>query len=490
MVRVFSGKTGHILHTFQGESSHDHLGRSIAGAGDVDLDGFTDIIAGAPHGAAHHGYARVYSGKDGSVTRTHVGDAAFDEFGWDVGGAGDVDADAFADVAVGAPHHGAPGFEAGITRVYSGRTGLAVYTFSGSGKLYWFGSAVSAGGDGNADGFPDIVAGEPQSKVGGFASGAARLMSGKDGTTLCQVHGRPSDALGFDVAMVGDTNGDGYDDLLLGAPLSSANGLESGRAVLVSGKNGTVLGNFVGGLPQDRFGQSVAAAGDIDQDGFDDLLIGSPDTDASGIDSGIARVTSGKNGSTLQALSNEEVILTHFGVSVASAGDVTNDGVPDIIVGAPLDSTLGADAGRAWIYSGACASAVELGIAGAGSGGYLPRIAAAGGPPRLGNSKFRIVVTDALGGANAALFIGTGTKRTNAKWGSLYIDPAQPMGIVPLVLGGPPGQAGSGTIIIAAPVPTPPQLVGFTGYLQLLIGDPGSTGGIAHSGALEVTVCQ
>jgi hypothetical protein len=350
---------------------------------------------------------------------------------------------------------------------------------------------VAGGGDANNDGVPDVLGGEPVAKSGGTEPGAARLHSGSDGSLLRLFGGTQYDKLGFDVAMPGDPDLDGFDDLLISSPFASAaTGVEAGRVDLFSGQNGAVLRSFEGDVAYDTLGISVAGPGDVDGDGLADVLVASPDADATGIDSGVVRAYSVANGALLREWSNDQTILTAFGWAVRGAGDVNADGVPDIAIGAPHDGTGGVDAGRVWVFSGACTTPATIGFADTGSGGFAPRLRTTGGPPRIGNARFRIEIDRALGGASAALFIGLGTAHFPTSWGSFFIDPLQPFGIVPLALGGAPGAAGAGKASVFAPVPPNPQLVGLSGYMQVLIGDPGSNGGIAHTAALELTVCQ
>ncbi len=101
--RVFSGKDGKVLYTFNGDSAGDVFGRIVSGAGDVNMDGYADLIVGAWFGGKNSGgYARVFSGKDGKILYTFNSDSAFDRFGMSVGGAGDVNKDGYADLIVGA----------------------------------------------------------------------------------------------------------------------------------------------------------------------------------------------------------------------------------------------------------------------------------------------------------------------------------------------------------------------------------------------------
>ncbi len=161
MVRVYSGMDGSLLHTFLGEAAGDLFGVSVAGAGDVNNDGFGDIIVGAQlndAGGTNAGRAYVYSGLDGSLIWTFTGEAAGDTLGHSVSGAGDVNGDGFDDLIVGAWSNDIGGNGAGRAYVFSGKTGAALYTYTGTGDEH-LGIRVSGAGDVNKDGFDDFLIG-------------------------------------------------------------------------------------------------------------------------------------------------------------------------------------------------------------------------------------------------------------------------------------------------------------------------------------------
>lgn len=245
---VFSGFDGSILYTFYGDgtpSGYELFGWSVAGAGDVNNDGFPDLIVGSLYGLNYNGeqtgYARVYSGQDGSVLYTLYGNDVSDRFGWSVAGAGDTNLDGYADVIVGTPfsnYAGAPG----SARLYSGRNGLLLQFFNGLGM----GNSVDAAGDVNGDGNPDVV----------VQGGNGMLVySGADGTLLFNL---PATGL---VSGAGDVNGDGHADLI-------ASGSFNSPAQVFSGLNGSVLYNLA------SRGLSATSAGDLNHDGKSDVIVG------------------------------------------------------------------------------------------------------------------------------------------------------------------------------------------------------------------------
>ena len=392
-----------VLYTFDGDSQTDFFGHSVSGAGDVNGDGFDDLIVGAwgdDNSGSQSGSARVVSGQDGSILYTFDGDSAYDYFGFSVSGAGDVNGDGYADVIVGAFADDNNGPESGSARVFSGQDGSILYTFDGDSPNDRFGVSVSGAGDVNGDGYDDVIIGANFDDNNGFNSGSARVFSGVDGSVLYTFNGDSSkDVFGWSVSGAGDVNGDGFADLVVGAPGDDNNGSQSGSARVVSGQDGSTLYTFDGDSPGDVFGWSVSGAGDVDRDGYADLIVGSGadytrvfsgvdgsilytfdvnshffgtdvsvsgagDVNGDGFDdlivggnagscggAGSAQVFSGVNGNLLHTFCGDSY-LDYFGRSVSGAGDVNGDGFDDLIVGAPEDDNNGTDSGSARVFSG------------------------------------------------------------------------------------------------------------------------------------------
>jgi len=342
--RVFSGKDGSTLHTFDGDSAGDQFGQRVSAAGDVNGDGYDDVIVGAffdDDNGSDAGSARVLSGKDGTTLYTFDGDSAGDEFG-SVAAAGDVNADGYDDLIVGA----GPGDYA---RVFSGKDGTTLYTFSGDSTGDLFGKDVSGAGDVNGDGCDDVIVGAKFDDNGGTDSGSARVFSGKDGTTLYTFHGDSAgDRLGNKVGGAGDVNADGYADVIVGIRLDDDNGTDSGSARVYSGKDGRTLFTFSGGAAGDQFGGSACGAGDVNGDGYDDVAVGAPKDDDK---AGSVTVFSGKDGSILHTFYGDGA-GDHFGISLGGAIDVDGDGKCDIVAGAWGDDDNGTNAGRAFVFTG------------------------------------------------------------------------------------------------------------------------------------------
>ena len=353
---AFADLVTHVpLYTFHGDSSGDAFGFSVSGAGDVNGDGFADLIVGAPvddNNGSNSGSARVLSGLDGSALHEFNGDSVGEEFGTSVSGAGDVNGDGRADLIVGARLDDNNGLSSGSARVLSGLDGGELFEFDGDSAGDEFGFSVSGAGDVNGDGFADLIVGAFDDDNNGKDSGSARVLSGLDGGELYEFNGDSADdRFGVSVSDAGDVNGDGFADLVVGAFDDDNNGTDSGSARVLSGSDGSELFEFNGDSANDDFGGSVSGAGDVNGDGIADLIVGADRDDNNGANSGSARVLSGLDGSALHEF-NGDSVGEEFGTSVSGAGDVNGDGRADLIVGARLDDNNGSFSGSARVLSG------------------------------------------------------------------------------------------------------------------------------------------
>ncbi|MFO0981699.1 MAG: FG-GAP-like repeat-containing protein [Planctomycetota bacterium] len=295
-VAVYSGKTGALLYQFADSAAG--LGGAVAGAGDVNHDGYADFLAGARWGSTGgkqaNGYVRLYSGKTGAVLYQWNGPSNDDRLGWSVDGAGDLNGDGFLDVVATAPHYDDHGVILGMVQAYSGKDGTLLYTLVGSGDYYW-GWEVSGGSDIDKDGFADFVVSAPWDTYGGGNAGRVWAFSGVNHTVLYKWAGGTGDHLGTSATCAGDVNGDGYGDVIVGAPDDSAFLLYDGTVRVYSGKDGTTLVTYHGAWGSDSFGSAVSGAGDVNHDGHADLVVGQLMDDASGTDAGKAIVYSGQD---------------------------------------------------------------------------------------------------------------------------------------------------------------------------------------------------
>lgn len=411
LVRVFSGRTGAILYNWKGAKAYDHLGTACAGIGDINGDGNADILVGidgTDTNGSSCGSAVVYSGKTGAVLQTINGLSANDIFGTAVDGVGDVNGDGKGDYVIGAPwDDNANGVDCGAAMVLSGANGNVLFTFLGDASSDYFGTAVAGVGDVNKDGRPDVAVGAPYGDgPTGSASGYTRIYSGLNGAVLYTLRGDSAgDNLGGSVGAAGDVNADGWADVIAGAMYDDPNGTSSGSAIVFSGKNGAQLFKFVGDAATDLFGSSVGGAGDFDNDGFADLLVGATWDDNSGTNAGSLRVFSGFDGQALFTL-NGAASGDQFGYKVAAVGDVNNDGVIDFAGSSYLAAQNGAASGFVRVWSPLPQPVVTYCTSKQNSLGCTPTISSTGSPKVSGTAAFTVRAANEIGGLQGSLFYG------------------------------------------------------------------------------------
>jgi len=353
--RILSGASGALLHEFQGDSALDLFGWSVSG-GDVDGDGHGDAIIGAYGDDSHgtdSGSVYVYSGLDGSLLYELVGVAAGDNFGISVSFVPDTNGDGKGEILAGAwASDVGTKTNAGRARLFSGATGLMLHTVAGEAAFDLFGGAVAGLGDCNGDGHGDFLVGAHWNDQAASGAGSAYVYSGATGTLLRALRGvAAGDAFGYAVGDAGDVDGDGLADFIVGAPGADVGGANSGSASVFSSASGALLYTFHGDLPGDTFGSAVAGNFDVDDDGLSDLLVGALAADGNGLSSGLVRILAGSDGHELATVQGFETEV-RFGAAVAPAGDLDQDGKDELLVGAWGESSgFGAYTGALYVLT-------------------------------------------------------------------------------------------------------------------------------------------
>ncbi len=415
---TLSSLDGSIGFRIDGDRNGDRSGISVSSAGDINGDGFDDFLIGAltadPSGNASgetylilgkaSGFSAVIdpSTLDGTNGFKLFGIDAFDVSGGSVSSAGDVNGDGFDDIIIGSrgadPSANSSAGESyvifgkaaefGASSSLSSLDGTSGFRLDGIDADDLSGASVSSAGDVNGDGFDDIIIGAREAdpsanssagesyivfgKAAGF--GASFNLSALDGTNGFRLDGIDADDLsGASVSSAGDVNGDGFDDIIIGAsgadPSANSSAGESyvifgkaagfGASINLSSLDGTNGFRLDGIDADDLSGTSVSSAGDVNGDGFDDIIIGASGADPSANSSaGESYIVFGKaagfgaslnlsaldgtNGFRLDGIDADDL----SGTSVSSAGDVNGDGFGDIIIGAggadnPGDSSAG-----------------------------------------------------------------------------------------------------------------------------------------------------
>lgn len=410
-----------------GEYTGDLAGTSVSGLGDINGDGFDDILVSAMgydvdyDGVIYDNVGSVYiiygkadttevdlidvgNGTGGMVIDGVLVDEVLT--GFSASSAGDVNGDGIEDFLIGAPYADAHGTDSGVAYVVFGDAlsadsyfsledleadvvygGFAIHGVT-PGELA--GRSVSAAGDVNGDGLDDVIIGASSDSL---ARGAAYVVFGKTNTDMIHLDeiaagdggyviqsadsaGVSTDQFGFSVAGIGDFNGDGLDDVLIGAPLATGDDIGTGAAYIVFGKadgeaidlsspdsSGAAI--FIQGDQINAFaGRSVSVAGDVNGDGMTDLIIGASNSSNAIFDEGAAYVVFGREDASTIHMSDVRAGIGGFAIKgqvpmdgtgywVSGGGDVNGDGFDDMVVAVPYSDTNGGDSGGAIVVFGA-----------------------------------------------------------------------------------------------------------------------------------------
>jgi hypothetical protein len=369
-----------------GHSSEDRAGYSLAGVGDTDGDGLDDFLVGAygddiAYNSAGVTYlmTSVASGDISMPTAAAAkiyGEAATNFSGFAVSPAGDMDGDGYADILIGSYQEDSGGSDAGAAYLVHGPLSGDVSLAAAEAKLIgeaamdYAGYSIHGGGDFNGDGTPDVVVGAYAQDSGSPDAGAAYVLFGPlsgeislGASDFIGMGENLSDYAGYDVAFAGDTDGDGLDDILVGAYGEDSGGNAAGAAYLVrGGAEGALSLQFAEGFypGEDSFhfaAQRVSSAGDFNGDGLDDILVGAPGEDSMGSSTGAAYVLHGPADGEIDLSDADakfvgENSLHYAGRGVSEAGDIDGDGAADLAVGASGLSETANAAGAAYVVFG------------------------------------------------------------------------------------------------------------------------------------------
>ncbi|HYX13087.1 MAG TPA: hypothetical protein VE944_01705 [Nostoc sp.] len=421
-----NGTSGFAIN---GINPDDRSGDSISSAGDINGDGLDDLIIGAPFAkpnGTNSGQTYVVFGSKESFDAqfylsTLNGTSGFainginpdDRSGNSISSAGDINGDGIDDLIIGADGASPNGITSGQTYVVFGSkenfaaqfnlstlNGTNGFTINGINQYDSLGNSVSSAGDINGDGIDDLIIGAPSADPNDIISGQSYVVFGSkesftaqfdlstlNGTNGFAINGiNEEDSLGNSVSSAGDINGDGIDDLIIGAPFADGNGDNSGQSYVVFGSkesfaaqfnlstlNGTSGFTINGFNKGDGFFSSfVSSAGDINGDSIDDLIIAAPFADPNGNNSGQSYVVfgskegfgaqlnlsnlNGTNGFAINGINSDD----RSGYSLGSAGDINGDGIDDLIIAAPFADPNDISSGQTYVVFGNRAPVLDL----------------------------------------------------------------------------------------------------------------------------------
>ncbi|MGV3604179.1 MAG: FG-GAP-like repeat-containing protein [Dyadobacter fermentans] len=377
---VVNGNPANAEALLQADQADAWFGFSVASAGDVNGDGYSDVLVGAPHydhGQTNEGAAFLYYGSAAGINplphlfESNQPDATM---GHSVTSAGDLNGDGFSDVAIGAPFYDKGQNNEGAVFVHLGSAmGIKpnpVATLESNQAEAQFGVSIALAGDLNADNYSELLVGASAFDQGQANEGAAFVFYGSQNgivtnkiTTL--ETNQANALLGTCVAGAGDVNGDGFGDMLLGAPFYSQGETEEGAAFVYLGSaNGPAGGPVVveGNQAYAHMGSALACAGDLNGDGYSDIVLSAPDYDGLHEDQGRVGI---HYGSAFGINTNPSKTITgtqmkeKLGSSVACAGDVNGDGYADLMIGSRFLGKGPANEGAVAVYAGTAAGLAD-----------------------------------------------------------------------------------------------------------------------------------
>ncbi|QQR54988.1 FG-GAP repeat protein [Candidatus Peregrinibacteria bacterium] len=401
---------GYAIQEFVGEWTSDLAGASVAAAGDVDGDGYDDFLVGAPQnsdaatnaGATYLVYGPIYQTANetripnfpllggSSIVAEFSGEAESSYSGSSVAGVGDVNADGYDDFVIGAYAYssGEETYEGAAYLVYGQSTRYTSVSLSSSSVVRFLGEAessagtsVSAAGDVNNDGYEDFLIGAPYySNTNGWV-GATYLVLGRStryqdrtlgsANSIKRFVGATTDSLSGTSVAGGDIDADGYSDVIIGAPAGrgAVYVVYGGASIASRSLSATSVYKFVGENTGDNAGDEIAFAGDVNGDGYGEILVGAPLNSDGGLNQTgavyLVYGTSRQNATRVTSLGSSSIVEI-MGVDLqerlgegdlAGLGDLNGDGYGEILLGSrSVDSSVGTNAGAAYLLYGQSAA--------------------------------------------------------------------------------------------------------------------------------------
>ncbi|WP_211237791.1 integrin alpha, partial [Dyadobacter alkalitolerans] len=355
---VVNGNPANASVAFESNQAGAWIGYAVSSAGDINGDGYSDLLVGAPmfdKGHTNEGAVFIYHGSaSGPVPNPALileGNQNEAQYGYSVSTAGDVNKDGYSDIVIGARYYDKGQTNEGAAFVYHGSANgiLVNATVLQSNQAdASFGKSVSLAGDVNADGYSDLLIGAPSFENGGQADeGAAFIFQGSANginpiAAITLEGNQASGQFGHATAGAGDINGDGYSDIVIGAYAFDKGHTNEGIALIYHGSALGISNNantiLEGNQTNAQFGISVSGAGDINGDGYSDLVVGASAYDKNFGDEGAAFIYKGSANGVIIApasiiYSNQGA--AQLGAAVTNAGDVNGDGFSDLLLTAP-----------------------------------------------------------------------------------------------------------------------------------------------------------